>query len=136
MCPTQQGPTELPWLGLFSAAFFPSSLSPLPCLLSQMMFAFSPNSFKNTTWKKPFGAFWFGELIHHRARITSGWCPSTLSSSFEAWPHLGSLLFMINSSYFLGRILRNRTYDKIQIHMIFFLREYFSLNLKELRGMG
>ena len=81
------GPSEpLGWV--YSRQFpFPSSFSPLPCLLSRMMFTLSSNSVKNRTWEKLCGTFWFGELIHCCVRIISKWCPSWVCSCFRAWPH-------------------------------------------------
>lgn len=79
---------------------FPSSLSPLPCLLSQMTFVFSFNSFKNRTWKKIWGVFW-GESSSIAVLESSQSAPLQFSAASQHDYNLGSLLFMINNSYCL-----------------------------------
>lgn len=79
---------------------FPSSLSPLPCLPSQMTFVFFLNSFKNRTWKKIFGVFW-GKSSSTAVLESSQRAPLQSSAASEHDHNLGSLLCMINNSYCL-----------------------------------
>lgn len=127
MCPTQQHPTKLPWLGLFSAVFFPSPLSPLPCLFPQMMFAFSPNSFKNTTWSllEPFD-LGSSSIAMLESSQHSG--PLYFSAASRHDHILGACYLWLTIATVWGGIPRSRTWDRIQISTIF-LREYFSQNL-------
>lgn len=136
MCPTQQDPTELPWLGLFSAAFLSSPFSSLLCLLSQMAFTFSPNSFKNTTWEKLFGAFCLGSSSIIMLESSQN-CASRHFSAASRHDHISRACYLwLIVAIVLGGIPRRTTWDRIQIHVIFFEGVLFTKLYKELRETG